>query len=288
VKRPHSIALVTVLAPMTWGTTYLTITETLPSGRPLLVALVRVLPAGLILMAVGQSRSRWRPHGPQWWQTSLQGLLNFGIFFPLLAAAVYRLPGGVAAAFGGLQPLFVAVLSWVVTRQQPIRRDIVIGFIAAIGVSLVALRPHAHFNAVGLLAAFGANLSFAAGVVGTKRFGAPSNRLASTGTQLLFGGLVLLPVTLAFEGLPSSLTGRSILGFAYLSLIGTAVAFMLWFDGIRRLPQAAPPLLGLAAPITGATLGWVVLHQSLTPIQVLGFAITIGAIAYGATTASNT
>ena len=57
---------------------------------------------------------------------------------------------------------------------------------------------------------------------------------------------------------------------------------MLWFNGIRRLPAAAPPLLGLAAPVTGALLGWVVLGQSLSPVQLAGFVVTLGAIAYGA------
>ena len=37
----------TVLAPIAWGTTYITVTELLPAGRPLLVATMRVLPAGL-------------------------------------------------------------------------------------------------------------------------------------------------------------------------------------------------------------------------------------------------
>src|SRR6185295_13801088 len=62
--------------------------------------------------------------------------------------------------------------------------------------------------------------------------------------------------------------------------------FIVWFNGVRRLPPVAPPLLGLAAPITGAALGWAILGQSLSPLQLTGFAITISAIAYGATRSS--
>ena len=58
-----------------------------------------------------------------------------------------------------------------------------------------------------------------------------------------------------------------------------ALAFVLWSNGIRRLPVIAPPLLGLAAPVTGAALGWVVLSQSLSVIQLVGFVITLSAIA---------
>jgi hypothetical protein len=46
--------------------------------------------------------------------------------------------------------------------------------------------------------------------------------------------------------------------------------------------EAAPPLLGLAAPVTDALLGWVILRQSLSPVQLAGFVLTLGAIAYGA------
>ena len=280
-------AAATVLAPIAWGTTYVTITQLLPAGRPLLVATMRVVPAGIVLVIVGSISSRWRPRGQEWRRTAVLAVFNFGLFFPLLSAAVYRLPGGVAAAVGGLQPLLVAALSWLLAGRRPRTRDLAIGSLAALGVGLVAIRPGAHLDPVGLLAATGANVAFAVGVVMTKRYPTPANRIAATGWQLLMGGALLLPLTAVVEGAPPSLTGRNLLGFAYLSLVGTALAFIVWFNGIRRLPSAAPPLMGLAAPVTGATLGWVVLGQSLAPLQLAGFALTIGAVVYGASLAAH-
>src|SRR5829696_6579124 len=94
------IAVQTVLAPVAWGTTYVTITELLPAGRPLLIAAMRVVPGGLVLVLASLFTSRWRPHGAEWRRTAVLAMFNFGIFFPMLVAAVYRLPGGVAAAVG--------------------------------------------------------------------------------------------------------------------------------------------------------------------------------------------
>jgi probable blue pigment (indigoidine) exporter len=272
----------TVLAPISWGTSYVTITELLPDGRPLLVATMRVVPSGLVLLIVGALASRWRPRGAEWWRIGTLAVFNFGIFFPLLVAAVYRLPGGVAAAAGGLQPLLVAALSWRIAGRRPPRLEVAVGCVAALGVALVVIGPDAGLDPVGVLAAVGANVSFAIGVVLTKRFPPPSNRLAATGWQLLMSGLVLVPLTAIAEGPPPALTGRNVAGFAYLSLAATALAFVLWFNGIRRLPTAAPPLLGLAAPVTGAVLGWAILDQSLSPLQLTGFVVTLGAIGYGA------
>jgi probable blue pigment (indigoidine) exporter len=282
-KGTSGTALLTLLAPISWGTTYVTVTQLLPEGRPLLVAAMRVVPSGIVLLLVGAVVSRWRPRGAEWWRTAVLALFNFGLFFPLLVAAVYRLPGGVAAAVGGLQPLLVAGFTWLLAGRRPRPIDVAVGCVAALGVALVVLRPGAEPDLVGIVAAVAANVSFSVGVVLTKRFPAPTNRIAATGWQLAMGGALLVPLTLVFEGAPPALDGRNLAGFAYLSLAGTALAFVLWFNGIRRLPPAAPPLLGLAAPVTGAVMGWVVLGQSLSPVQLTGFAITIGAIAYGAT-----
>ncbi len=274
----------TVLAPISWGTGYLVVTELLPPGRPLLVAAMRVVPSGLaLLLVVSARRSWWQPRGAEWWQTGVLAICNFGIFFPLLAVAVYRLPGGVAAAVGGLQPLLVVGLSFVVAARRPRSMEIAVGCAAAIGVALVVIHPGAGIDPVGILAAVAATVSFALGVVLTKHFPEPSDRVASTGWQLLMGGVALVPVSLLVEGAPPALTQRNAIGFAYLSLVTTALAFVLWFNGIRRLPTPAPPLLGLAAPVTGVALGWIVLGQSLSPVQLGGLAVTLSAIAYGST-----
>jgi probable blue pigment (indigoidine) exporter len=281
VKRQWT-AGTTLLAPIAWGTTYVTVTELLPPGRPLLVAAARVLPAGLTLVAAGLWSSRWRPRGAEWGRTALLALCNFGLFFPLLVVAVYRLPGGVAAAAGGLQPLFVTGLSWLLVGRRPPRRELALGVAATLGVGLIVVRPGADIDAVGVLAAVAANGSFGVGVVLTKRFPAPPNQIAATGWQLLLSAVLLVPLSAVVEGRPPVPTARNLVGFGYLGLIATGAAFVIWFAGIRRLPTAAPPLLGLAAPVTGALLGWIVLDQSLSMIQLAGFALTLGAIAYGA------
>lgn len=277
------VALVTLLAPVSWGTTYVTITELLPDGRPLLVACLRVLPAGLALAGYGLVAQRWRPRRTEWLRICALGLLNFGLFFPLLILAIYRLPGGVAASVGGIQPLLVAGISNLVRREPIARRSTAIGVIATLGVGLVVVRPDAAVDWLGVAAAVVANLSFATGVVLTKTWPTPKHKIAATGWQLLVAAVIIAPLTSIIEGPPPQLDNIELAGFAYLSLLATGGAFILWFRGIRMLPTQAPPVLGLAAPITGAILGWVLLGENLTVIQILGFLTTIGAITYAAT-----
>jgi probable blue pigment (indigoidine) exporter len=288
ILNMKTVAVRTLAAPVLWGTTYLTVTELLPDEGPLVVAAMRVAPAGVLLLAVARSTGWWVPTGADWLRTLTLSMANFGVFFPLLTVAVGRLPGGVAAAFGGLQPLFVAVLARALLGTRPTRGTVGIALVAGLGVTLVAIRPGAGLDPVGIAAAIAANTSFALGVVLTKRFGAPRQRIATTGWQLLAAAALLVPLAIAVDGPPTTLTTANIAGYAHLSVVATAGAFLIWFQGIAGLPVAAPPLLGLAAPITGAALGWIVLDQELTPVQLVGFATTITAIAYGATASSRT
>lgn len=283
IESGTSTALTTVLAPIAWGTTYITITEFLPDDRPLFVASGRVVPAGLVLLIIGMLSHRPDPRILNWRQLATLAFFNFGVFFPLLIAAIYRLPGGVAASVGGLQPLLVALGGYVLVGVKPKRVDLVIGAVAAAGVAMVVVRPGAQIDPIGVFAAVGANVSFSIGVVLTKRIAVTGDRLTRTGIQLLLSAIVIVPVAVLVEGRPPLMTVGNFAGLGYLSLLATGAAFVLWFNGIPRLPSQAPPVLGLAAPITGAALGWIFLGEALSGVQLAGFAVTISAITYAAT-----
>lgn len=275
--RDHRLGIVvlTALAPAIWGSTYLVTTELLPPGRPLLAAVLRALPAGLLLVAV----TRRLPRGIWWWRALLLGALNIGVFFALLFVAAYRLPGGVAATVGAVQPLLAAGLSAALLGDRLSARTVVAGTAGVAGVSLLVLRSEARLDAVGVAAALGGALVMATGVVLAKRWASPAPLLATTGWQLVAGGLLLLPVALLVEGPPpAGLTAVNLGGYAYLSLIGAAVAYALWFRGIRELPPTAVSFLGLLSPVVATLLGVIVAGERLNALQLTGGAVVLAAL----------
>ncbi|WP_249044497.1 EamA family transporter [Crossiella equi] len=147
------------------------------------------------------------------------------------------------------------------------------------GVALLVLRPDARLDTIGVLAALGGAVVMALGVVLAKRWSTDAPLLAVTGWQLVAGGVLLLPLTLLVEGPPpASLTGANVLGYAYLSIIGAAVAYALWFRGIRALSPTEVTFLSLLSPLVATLLGWLVLGQDLTAVQLLGGAVVLGAV----------
>jgi probable blue pigment (indigoidine) exporter len=262
--RARAVILTTALAPAAWGTTYLTTTELLPPGRPLLAGTLRALPAGLVLAAA----TKRRPVGSWWAKALVLGMLNIGGFFALLFVAAYRLPGGVAATLGAIQPLIAAGLAAIVLHERVRRNVVIAGVLGVVGVGLLVLRAGAELDGAGVAAGLAGATSMAGGVVLTKRWGRPVPLLTFTAWQLVAGGLVLLPLALGVEGLPAQVTGSNLLGYLWLATAGTGVAYVLWFRGIDALPVSQVSLLALLSPLVATTAGWLVVGQRLTTPQI--------------------
>lgn len=273
-----SDSLWAMLAPVSWGTTYVVTATLLPPDRPLLAAVLRALPAGLFVLAAVR---RFPPGLIWWWRFFVLGMVNFGGFFPLLFFAAYRLPGGVAATLGTVQPLMVAGIAWAVLRTKTPMPQLLAGIAGVAGVALMTLSAAAGLDPVAVLAMLVAVGMFGLGIVLAKRWGSPGTPLLSTGWQLTIAGLVLAPVTVVFEGLPSALTMANLAGYGYLAVIGGALSYTLWFRGVERLSPTSVSLLTLANPLTATFAGLVILGQTLTVLQVAGLAVALGALILG-------
>ena len=271
-------AYLAALAPMIFGTTYLLTSEFLPPDRPLLAALMRSLPTGLVLIIGSRIPSR------KWMlRFFVLSVLYCSALFPLLFIAAYRLPGGVAAVINSLSPLLVVVLSVPLLHSKIRSLQIIAGLLGIGGVALLVLRSSARLDALGILAMVGAVTMMGTATVLTKRWGRPEgmNSIGITGWTFLLGGLTLLPFTLIVEGIPHQLSARNIGGLIYLVLISGILAYALWFWGLQRLAASSVTFLSLLNPVVAALLGWIVLSQRLNGWQIFGAMIVLISIVLG-------
>lgn len=265
------------MAPIAWGTTYIVATEFLPPEHPLLVAALRALPIGLLLTLA----LRKLPHGIWWWRMLVLGALNIGIFQALLFVAAYRLPGGVAATAGAIQPLLVGLLSWLILQEKPAKGTFLVAIAGVMGISMLVLGPSARLDPWGILAALAGAVSMGLGTVLVKRWRPNVSLLVFTAWQLTVGGALLLPVALVVEGPLTEFTPTHLQGLIYLGTVGTGLAYLLWFRGIGRLSATAVSYLGLLSPVTATLLGFFWLHQTLTPMQLMGIVIIFSSVLLG-------
>ncbi len=265
------VLFLTALAPIVWGSTYLVTTEMLPAGMPLTLAMLRALPAGLLLLLF----LRKLPQGIWWGRVLILGILNFSLFWWLLFISAYRLPGGVAATVGAIQPLIVLFLSrWLLS--SPLSSISIFAALSGIfGVAILLLTPSAALDLTGIIAGLAGAFSMAAGTVLSRRWQPPVSALTFTSWQLTAGGLVLLPFALLLEPALPSLSLLNIAGLSYLTLIGGALTYALWFRGLAILGPSSVASLGFLSPMSAVILGWLWLDQQLSPLQLLGMLVIL-------------
>lgn len=271
------VLLAAAIAPIAWGSGYY-VTETfLPPDRPLFGATVRALPFGLLLLA-------FRPHLPRgswWWKATVLGVLNIGAFFVLIFVAAYRLPGGLAATLTATAPIAVMLLAWLLVRERPHVASIAGALVGAAGVALLVLRAGFAVDPVGVAASLGAVAMSSLGFVLVKRWPAPVDLLTLTAWQLVAGGLVLLPVAVVVEGAPPALDAGALGGFAFLGLVGTVLAYAVWFRGLRELPAAAVSLVGLLNPVAGMLIGVTLAGEAFGGTQAAGLVLVLVGVLAG-------
>lgn len=273
-----NIAL-TALAPIMWGTTYLVASEFLPQDRPFSAALIRALPAGIILILWSYFfLPRVRLSIKQWLQLTLLSALNIGIFQALLFVAAYRLPGGIAAVVGAIQPLLMMLIVWFFEHKKPQLKVVLMAVFSVLGMSLLFVSPQTQWDSIGLMAAFAGTVCLGFGTYLARRWNNGMSVLSFTGWQLGLGGLILLPLAFAFEGALPSLTLNNYLGYGYLSIFGALLAYSLWFRGIAKLSSVSVSSLSLLSPVTAILVGWAVLEQALTMRESIAILIVLGSV----------
>ncbi|MCD2171981.1 EamA family transporter [Rhizobium sp. C4] len=269
--------LLTALAPLIWGSTYIVTTTFLPGLDPLLVSALRALPAGILLLAL----TRQLPTGIWWLRAFILGALNFSFFWWMLFVTAYRLPGGVAATVGAVQPFIIVFLARALVGT-PIRTVSVLAALGgALGVAILILKPGAALDPVGVAAGLFGALSMAFGTVLTRRWQPPVPLLTFTAWQLSAGGILLLPVVFLHVHDLLALNATNLAAVAYLSFIGAGLTYALWFRGIAKLDPNRVSQLAFLSPVAAVTLGLIFRNEMLTPYQWAGMALIFASILLG-------
>ncbi|MDR5701843.1 DMT family transporter [Agromyces aerolatus] len=267
--------LLIAIAPVAWGATYFVTRQVLPADAPFWGSALRALPAGLVLLLL----ARRLPRGSWWWRSTVLGVLNVGAFFLLVYVAAQLLPTSVASSIMALAPLVLAGCAWVLIAERPAAPMLVgallgiAGVVAIVGLAGGALPPE------GVAASASALVLSSFGAVLTKRWAEPGVPLvAMTAWQLVAGGLLLTVVAIAVEGAPPPLGPTELAGFAFVSLIATALAFVCWFGGLANLTAGSVGVIGLLNPVTGVLLGALVASEPLAPAQLAGIALVLAGL----------
>lgn len=264
-------SLFIVVAAALWGTTG-TAQAFAPEGAsPAAVGAVRIAVGGLALIAVAALKGELRLSGA--WPPLVTGVAAVGIagYQPLFFGGVSRtgVAVGTTAAIGSA-PVWAGILGWIFRGERPGMRWVLATALAAVGCALlVGSGSGIGVDPFGVLLAMGAGFCYAAFATASKSLLDSLPQAAVVAVTFSLGAVLLSPVLL-FADTAWLVQPRGLAVALELGLLATAVAYLLFARGLKRVPVANAATLSLAEPLTAGLLGVVVLGERLELAGVAG------------------
>jgi len=268
-----------------WGMNYLFVNVGLAYASSLWLASLRSSIGALAVVALmtplhswGQLDSRGRR------DALILGLPNTTFFFGLWFIAARTVLPGIAATLIYTFPLWVALLSAPVLGHRLRGRhwvSVVVGFVGVALVSEAWMIVTASSSPVAVLELLGAAISWAVGTVVFQRRFHRTQMLEANAFQLIGGSVGILALTLLFAPLPLPSVTPVLVGTAlWLGVVGTAVAYTIWFNLLGRTRAATVSAYLFLVPVVALTASAFFFGERLAPLQVLGVGLVLLSI-YG-------
>lgn len=277
---PKDLTALFVLSAL-WGSSFLFMRIAAPALGPVLLIELRVLIAGLALLAFALATRSLPEFRSRWKHFLVIGVINSALPFVLIATAELHITASLAATLNATTPLFGALAAALWLGERLTWGKGVGLLLGLLGVAvLVGLGPVALTPAVWL--SIGASLlgalSYGVAAVYTRRNmkGAPPLALALY-SQLLAAGVLLPGVPFTWPGeAPSGVVVASVLALALLS---TAVAYLLYFGLIQRVGPTKATMVTYLSPAFGILWGAALLREPLSVWTFVGFGLILVSVA---------
>jgi drug/metabolite transporter (DMT)-like permease len=215
----------------------------------------------------------------------LNGALTFTLSYGLVYWAEQWVPSGLAAVMFATFPLFVALLAHFFLPGEGLRPGKMIGVL--LGFAGVAVLFSEDFQKLGgpqvgfaLAVLLIAPVASAVANVAVKKWGGGIHPLSISAVPMALGSLFTLPLAWMTEtDRAIHWQTRPVIALLYLAVMGSAVAFTLYYWLLRRLPATSLSLINYATPVVAVSVGILFLHEPFTLRILLGAALVVAGVA---------
>ena len=268
-----------ILAMLIFGTNgYLVAHLSLQGSQ---IVLVRTLVGGLLLTAIvllrgGFDREAVRAE----WRDLLFGGVALGLNWVALFTAYRLLNVSLATLIYYAGPMLVLLFSPLLFRESLTPQKIAAVVIVAAGLfCITGSITSAGMSLTGLLAAVLSALFYASLIIFNKRI-VKTGGMQTAALELDVAFVVVLIYVLLTAGIPRPLKA-DIPYLLVLGLVNTGIAYMLYFTGLQKLPGQSVALISYVDPVSALVFSALLLHETMTPLQMLGAVLIIGGALLG-------
>jgi drug/metabolite transporter (DMT)-like permease len=251
-----------------WGSTWLFIKLGLADLPPLTFAGIRFVIALTILFIVIRIRGITLPHArADWLLLAITGILSFGFNYGLVFWGEQYITSGLAALLQATTPAFGLVFAHLHLPGERLSWVRIAGVVLGVfGVGVVfsnQLAVEGSKALAGCVALLLSSIFVAYSNVLVKKYGKNLNPAVLAAGQMIFGLLLLLAVGLPLEGNPLHFrwTPMALIALFYLAIVGSVIAFVLYYWLIRNMDVTKSMLIALVTPVVAVLLGMLVLNE---------------------------
>src|SRR6185503_11303436 len=229
---------------------------------------------------------RWPRRREEWWVIAVVGLLQFSLNYGLVFWGEQRISSGLAAVLQSTFPAFGLVIAHFYLPDEPITAKKVIGVLLGFtGVAIIFSQQLSLAGQSALLGSIALVLSALCGSYGNvlvKAYATQVDPFVLAAGQMICGFPPLLALGIATEGNPFRLhwTGVAILAMAYLVVVGSVLAFTLFYWLVRHMDVVNTMLIALVTPVVAVVLGMIVLQEQLNWRLFVGAACIVSGIGF--------
>ena len=268
-----------------WGSTWLFIKLGLADLPPLTFAGIRFVLASMILSLLIFGRGiRWPRTRPEWILIAISGTLQFSLNYGLVFWGEQHISSGLAAVLQSTFPVFGFLIAHLYLPYERMTTEKLAGVL--LGVCGVVVIFSDQLSMAGRLALFGSVALVASAFFGSysnvlvKAYGQKIDPQVLAAGQMICGFPPLLILGIATEGNPLRFhwTPMAIASLAYLVIVGSVVAFALYYWLVRHMDVTNTMLIALVTPVVAVVLGMIVLHEKLNWRLFAGGACIISGI----------
>jgi drug/metabolite transporter (DMT)-like permease len=270
-----------------WGSTWLFIKLGLADLPPLTFAGIRFLFASLILVMLILARGvRWPRQRKDWLVIAIVGLLQFSLNYGLVFWGEQRISSGLAAVLQSTFPAFGLVIAHFYLPDERMTSKKVVGVLLGFtGVAIIFSQQLSFTGQSALLGSMALVLSAFFGSYGNvlvKAYGTQVDPFVLAAGQMVCGFPPLLALGIATEGNPFRFhwTSMAFVSLAYLVVVGSVLAFTLFYWLVRHMDVVNTMLIALVTPVVAVLLGMIVLHEQLNWRLFAGAACIISGIGF--------
>ncbi len=267
-----------LLLSVLFGSAFVMVGIVLPDISPLSLVAYRVGIAAFALWLIASLLGSRLPRTRSAWAAfAIMGLLNSVVPFLLIAWGQTHIPAGSAAILNATAPLFTVVIAGLTLPDERATIAKLIGvLIGFFGVFVLSGFPSLDGDGLAQLAVLGAAVSYACAGVYGRRFRSMSIKpiVVAVG-QLVASTVILFPIALAVDGVPTLALMSTSVWFAVLSLglLSTAAANVLYFKLLDSIGATNLLLVALLIPVSALILGWLWLNEDVELPHVIAMLI---------------